>query len=51
MEPTEKEIRDYMKLYPKLSWYQAREKLRDKAYKDKYNKPAGMSWGDFWKSY
>lgn len=50
-EPTEFEIRNLMKENPNHSWYSAREELREKAYKDIYDKPDGMSWGTFWKTY
>ncbi len=50
-EPTEKEIKDYIRIHPGESYYTARERLREMAYGKLYNKPEGMSWGDFWKSY
>jgi|GEM_PF-3861598 len=49
-EPTEQEITKRMEDTGESFWT-AREELRDLAYKDKYNKPAGQSWGEFWKSY
>ena len=49
-EPTEKEIRDYMEKHNK-NYYNAREILRDLAYKDTHTKPVGMDWGIYWKTY
>ncbi len=50
VEPTEDEIRVYMRNNKKESYYTAREKLREKAYGG--NPPTGYaSWGDYWKSY
>jgi hypothetical protein len=52
MEPTIEEIEKYMKEHNE-SFYHAREILRERAYGKKYGheKPAGMSWGEFWKGY
>ena len=48
-EPTQEEIRKHM-VRTKLSFYNAREELREKAYG---GKPPNnyASWGDYWKSY
>ena len=50
-EPTEEDIQKFLKDNPSESWYTAREKLREAAYSEDHKKPAGMSWGDYWKSY
>jgi hypothetical protein len=51
MEPTEKEIQDYMK-QTGTSYYNAREDLRELAYKEDHpDKSSNQSWGDYWKSY
>lgn len=50
-EPTDRDIKRFMEKNSGHSFYTAREELRDRAYKDYYNKPEGMSWGFFWKTY
>ena len=50
VEPSEIAIVERMKATG-ASYYEAREALREEAYRANYDKPEGMSWGDFWKSY
>ena len=51
MEPTEQEIQKRMEQSGQ-DYYNAREYLRDLAYREKYpDKSPNQSWGDYWKSY
>lgn len=51
IEPTEEKIRLYMADHSGESYYTAREILREMVYREDHDKPDGISWGDYWKSY
>lgn len=49
-EPSDSQIREYMEKN-NLSYYTAREILREGAYGNTHSKSPAQSWGDYWKSY